>query len=194
MILVVGISHELLTVFNEKAWYRCRPIKGQRKGHVMDDSLARAVENGDELQVMEVLAKGADVRAADRYGGTPLHSAAWQGQKCVVEALADAGADVNARDKYRRTPLHKAAANGMKEAAAVLIANGANPNVQDNDDWTPLHWSVASGKKEVAMLLIANGGNPNAKTNNGWSVLSRLKEMKIKEMKTVDDFSRGTSP
>ena len=47
--------------------------------------------------------------ARDKYGNTPLHSAAWYGTPANIQALLDAGADVTARDEAGWTPLHSAA-------------------------------------------------------------------------------------
>jgi len=52
--------------------------------------------------VKELIAKGANVNAADAGGWTPLILAAYHGQATTVESLIAAGADVNARTK--KTP------------------------------------------------------------------------------------------
>ncbi len=41
----------------------------------------------------ELLARGANVNAADNFGGTPLILASWCGHAEVVQALLSAGAD-----------------------------------------------------------------------------------------------------
>ena len=46
------------------------------------------------------------------YGDSPLHHAAWNGHKEIVELLIVNGADVNAKDNYKSTPLHFAAREG----------------------------------------------------------------------------------
>ncbi len=49
-------------------------------------------------EVVELLIdKGADVNAKGKYGGTPLHSAAFFGQTEIVELLIAKGADLNAK-------------------------------------------------------------------------------------------------
>ena len=50
-------------------------------------------------------AEGADVNAKDKYEWTPLHRAASEGHRDIVELLIAKGADVNAKDWDDETPL-----------------------------------------------------------------------------------------
>ena len=52
-----------------------------------------------------LLAKGADVNAANQAGDTALHAAAAKGLNTVVQVLADKGAELNAKNKRGLTPL-----------------------------------------------------------------------------------------
>ena len=71
--------------------------------------LHTAAQEGDVKLVEELIAKGADVNAKDKYGETPLHSALKKAQSEMVQLLIAKGADVNAKDKYGATPLFEAA-------------------------------------------------------------------------------------
>ena len=125
-----------------------------------------AVENNLE-GVKQLLAAGADVDA--KVGGfirgwTPLHFAARDGYKEIVELLIAEGANVNANNQYGYTPLHLAT---TKEVAALLISNGADVNAKIDEGWTSLHSAVANGHKEVVEVLIAKGADVNAKDDDG---------------------------
>ena len=125
-----------------------------------------AVENNLEA-VKQLLAAGADVDA--KVGGfirgwTPLHFAARDGYKEIVELLIAEGANVNANNQYGYTPLHLAT---TKEVAALLISNGADVNAKIDEGWTSLHSAVANGHKEVVEVLIAKGADVNAKDDDG---------------------------
>ena len=62
--------------------------------------------------VEALLAKGADVNRAQKYGWTPLLMAAKKGHVKVVSALLAKGADVNQVTKNGATPLSIAKAKG----------------------------------------------------------------------------------
>ena len=82
-------------------------------------------------------ARGADIEGiAARFGWTPLHYAAFNGQTAVVEGLIAKGAHIGARDRFGRTALDLATRYGAAkhcaygpysrgaEGAAVRLNNG----------------------------------------------------------------------
>ena len=92
-------------------------------------------------------------------GWTPLHFAARDGYKEIVELLIAKGADVNAKDNDGgTTPLHHAASYGRNEVVELLIAKGADVNAKDNYGGTPLDRAISSNKKSTASFLRKHGG------------------------------------
>ena len=84
--------------------------------------LHQAADNGQVSEVKELLAKGAEVNAKDKYTGwRPLHLAATFGHLDVVKELLSKGAEVNAKDKDGKTPLHLAAQNGHLDVVKELL-------------------------------------------------------------------------
>ncbi len=94
----------------------------------------------------------------EKYGQTPLHIAAFNNHKEVVEFLLANKADVNAKATNGSTPLHLAAAKGNKVIVELLLVNKADINATDNDGWSPLHSAIFWNQKEIEDLLIAKGG------------------------------------
>ena len=59
----------------------------------------------DDLETAKLLVNaGADVKAANRYGVTPLSLACTNGNEAMVKLLLDAGADPNTRLRGDETP------------------------------------------------------------------------------------------
>ncbi len=86
--------------------------------------LAAAKE--DASATAEILLKQkADLNARDKFGWTPLHSAASNNSYETAEVLLNRGADVNAKDNHGWGPLYWASRKNASEAAAVLRSHGA---------------------------------------------------------------------
>lgn len=64
-----------------------------------------------------LLARGADPRATDRAGYTPLHHAAARGDVAMINAILALGVDVDARNHDDETPLALAEKSGHVAAA-----------------------------------------------------------------------------
>ncbi|ROT81856.1 putative serine/threonine-protein phosphatase 6 regulatory ankyrin repeat subunit A-like [Penaeus vannamei] len=132
-------------------------------------------------------------------GGTPLHSAAFNGHRAMVEMLIGKGAEPNAKaDKgkpnpgmikpldsqgYQEsavTPLHLAAFNGHTAMVEMLIGKGAEPNAKTDGGWTPLHLAAHQGHEAAAEELIVKGADVNAKDEDGhkWMVMLQGKGAK----------------
>jgi len=82
-----------------------------------DPGLIAAIEAVDEAGVRAAIARGADVRAADPDGTTPLHWAVHANAAAIVGLLLDAGADATAANRYGVRPLSLACTNGNAAVA-----------------------------------------------------------------------------
>ena len=90
-----------------------------------------------ELEIVQqLIAAGANVHSQNRFGYSPLHSAAagnpnsarWNParQAATIRALAKVGADPNATDKRGVTPLHIAVRTRCAVAVQTLVECGAD--------------------------------------------------------------------
>jgi ankyrin repeat protein len=88
-----------------------------------DSGFFRLAESGTPRSVQAAIDKGADVKARNNAGTTPLMAAAMHNPDPeVVKLLLAAKADVAARDKYGSTPLMYAALNDKStEPVSLLI-------------------------------------------------------------------------
>lgn len=81
----------------------------------------------------------------DRYGWTPLHCAAHQGNKDCVRLLLQYGADVTKVNREGKSALHLAAAQNRAAIVQMLLEAGADANLQDQVGMTPVHESTYRG-------------------------------------------------
>jgi ankyrin repeat protein len=108
-----------------------------------------------------LIRRGARASVVDKYGNTPLISAACECAAAtmnsayqVVKILLDHGANVNARNYDGMTPLMMA--SGMTGDAAVLellLKNGADPKAKDHKGQTALSLAKQSGRSDKIQIL-----------------------------------------
>jgi ankyrin repeat protein len=122
-----------------------------------------------------LLARGADPRATNARGETPLHTAASEGFLALARLLLAARVPVDATDDDGRTPLHLAAWEGHADMAALLLAHGAGAGRKDAAGLTPLHWlarghpSLPLGEawERTVRALMSHGAKLDALDSSG---------------------------
>lgn len=157
----------------------------------------QAVCDGEAATVKEQLGELPELVNARDEAATPLHFAAIENQREVVDLLIAHGADLNTLDdEYGATPAGWANEKGHVEMVHHLVAKGtkidlpraaafglidlarelinADPfSINISGGWgTPLHEASVWGYPEIVELLLANGGDPNLKNRDGRSALA----------------------
>ena len=89
-----------------------------------------AIKRGDVQRILELLARGANVNALDRYGQTALMLAAHAGHREVVETLLAHRANLNVTAKYRLSALMLALVAGHEDVARTLARAGADVSLR----------------------------------------------------------------
>lgn len=114
------------------------------------------VAGEDQFEMAEYLiACGADVRARNDGGVTPLHLAAYPE---TVRILVKHGADLEAREDGGGTPLHLASENPESlDVMRELLALGADANAMDHSGGTALATAIARDEQEKVDLLRSFG-------------------------------------
>jgi len=83
------------------------------------------------LEIFFKNCSNVNLNLKDYNGRGPLHYAAMNNSKEMIQILISKGADINAKNNYK-TPLHIAAQNHSMEIVEILITKGANINAQAN--------------------------------------------------------------
>jgi len=121
----------------------------------------------DDVSMVQILiGAGANVKAANRFGVTPLSLACQNGNSAIARKLLQAGADPNAAlSDLGETPLMMAARTGNLDTVRVLLDNGASVNAKENSkSQTALMWAASEGHPAVVKLLIDRGAEVNARS------------------------------
>lgn len=102
-----------------------------------------------------LIERGADVVAPARNAMkvAPVHAAATQGDREMMQLLLERGADPNARQQMDYTPLHSSASRGDHETARLLVARGADARAAASDGKTPADVARERGFNELAAWL-----------------------------------------
>jgi ankyrin repeat protein len=143
---------------------------------------------GDLDTVKLLLRVGADAKAANRFGATPLSEAAQAGNAAIVTALLDAGADPKTlATRDGESVLMTAARAGDLDTVKVLIARGADVNARETyRGQTALMWAAAERHADVVQYLLAHGADWKARS------LERDSKMpKLSAASSVTPMARG---
>lgn len=112
-----------------------------------------------------LIAAGANVKAKNRFGATPLSLACMNGGAEIIASLLKGGEDPNAVvSDMGDTALMLAARTGKPDALKVLLEHGADPNKTNTEGQTALMWAVAEKNAAAAKTLIDHGADVNAQT------------------------------
>jgi ankyrin repeat protein len=130
---------------------------------------------------------GADARARDKTGRTPMHHAVKMREAVqILPLLARAGGDVNARAEEPAgiTPLFCAVESYLESpekdstglVVRVLARLGADLNAMDARGATVLAIAAAHNKPDLIKLLVDLGADPTKRLSNGRTPLDYARE------------------
>ena len=127
----------------------------------------------DDLETADLLIRaGANVKAANRYGVTPLSLACANGNAALIEELLKAGADPNTALPEGETALMTVSATGNVAAVKTLLAHGADVAAKEGSKGqTALMWAAAEGHAEAAQVLIESGADIHARSKGQFTPL-----------------------
>ncbi len=124
----------------------------------MDAAWEDAIKRGDIQIVLDLLVRGTDVNARDRYGQTALMLAAHAGHSEVVEILIAHRANLNITAKFGLSALMLAFVAGHPEIARLLAKAGADLSLRGSGapgfaDKTAYNLALERGMLELSAEL-----------------------------------------
>jgi hypothetical protein len=125
----------------------------------LNTAYLEAAKKGNLKALQELLARGADLNAADD-GNTALFFAAQYGRRDAALFLLDQGAPYNAKNRIGSTPLTAAAGGGHKDVAQLLYDLGGDPAEKNLTGMSALDYARSAGYTDVIEILRAPRGNP----------------------------------
>ncbi|RDD41952.1 Fibronectin type 3 and ankyrin repeat domains protein 1 [Trichoplax sp. H2] len=142
---------------------------------ITGDDLHKAVNHQDKNAVILLLDENKSIiDLPDRYGLSPLMSAAQKGYYEVCEILIANNADVNRKNANGKTSFMLACFMGHLKIVRLLLKNGAVASETDNGGSTALHWAVDGGHIDVVRYLLENGAKVTQRdTVSGWTPIIR---------------------
>ncbi|KAJ8361380.1 hypothetical protein SKAU_G00179050 [Synaphobranchus kaupii] len=116
------------------------------------------IQRGNIDQCADIIQLDRSTLRQKGWGGfTPLHYAAYQGNRALTQLLLSNGADSNAPCDAGQTPFHFACRNGNVSIMHQMLQHGADVQTVDQQGKTALHHSVAGGNVLAIQYLQETG-------------------------------------
>ena len=158
------------------------------KGHKGQSLLQVACEVGNVGLVQTLILEGkCDVTARDDEDDTPLHVAAMNGRKSVLQSLINVfGCDVHVEGHLGRSLLHSACFTNSSSLVR-LVSKHISPWVVDDNGDTPLHICACLGNSDCVKALLELDPPVLLRNNLGKTPKEVAKK---KSHEYIDDYMR----
>ncbi|XP_066529411.1 dynein axonemal heavy chain 12 isoform X1 [Hoplias malabaricus] len=115
-----------------------------------------AIQAGNEDALRLLVENKKALAMADSRGWIPLHEAAVQSNKTILEITFSASPQGSGqcRTLKRETPLFLAVVRGFRENATFLLQNGCSPDCPNEDEDSPLVAAIKNDQHDLASLLL----------------------------------------
>ncbi|KAL1021573.1 hypothetical protein UPYG_G00015040 [Umbra pygmaea] len=137
------------------------------------DEIFTAIKEGNEEALTRLAKQPGAMSIVDDRGWIPLHEAAVQEKKSVLEIVFSAssqGAE-QCRTLKGETPLFLAIVCGLRENATFLLQNGSCPDLQNDDLESPLVAAIVNDQYDCASLLLRYNAKVDQKGDLGRTAL-----------------------
>ncbi|XP_060059056.1 ankyrin repeat and SOCS box protein 14 isoform X2 [Erinaceus europaeus] len=146
--------------------------------------IVETIETGKEDALSQLSKNQSAFDEADRLGWLPLHKAAVQLNKNILEITLKASKP-SAWDQTTHngeTPLFLAVSNCLLENASFLLLNGCNPNAKNLEGDSPLLTAILHDSYDMAALLLSCGADVNLQCANERTALHEAAKLGRQDM------------
>ncbi|XP_054902137.1 dynein axonemal heavy chain 12 isoform X1 [Poeciliopsis prolifica] len=149
----------------EQSLSQYRKLKGLNpsdlKPSADPDEIFKAIKEGDETALDRLAEQPETLSRVDERGWIPLHEAAVQDNKRILEIIFSASPPgaVQCRTLKGETPLFLAVVHGLRQNATFLLQNGCSPDVQNDEQDSPLVAAILNDQYDLATLLLRYNAN-----------------------------------
>ncbi|XP_055985115.1 ankyrin repeat and SOCS box protein 14 [Sorex fumeus] len=146
--------------------------------------IVETIEAGEEEALSQLTKYHSAFEEADGTGWLPLHKAAVQLKKKILEITLKASKPSvwEQTTHSGETPLFLAVSNCLLENASFLLLNGCNPNAKNFEGNSPLLTAVLQDSYEMAALLISHGADVNLRCANMRTALHEAAKLGRQDM------------
>ncbi|XP_028738249.1 ankyrin repeat and SOCS box protein 14 [Peromyscus leucopus] len=163
------IQRSLLDIYKPRL---TQPTSEDERSHSVSSAdhkkIVEAIETGKEGVLAHLTKDQAAFDEVDGDGWLPLHRAAVQLNKNVLEITLNASKPSvwEQTTHSGETPLFLAVSGGLLENAHFLLLNGCDPNAKNLEGNSPLLTAVLKDSYDMATLLISCGADVNLRCAN----------------------------
>jgi uncharacterized protein len=150
-----------------------------------------AIKRGDVQIVFDLLGRGTDVDARDRYGQTALMLAAHAGYREVVQTLIAHRANLNLTAKFGLSALMLAIVAGHEEVALLLVNAGADLSLRGNGAPGFADKTASDLAGERGMLELSAELKPKAQVIDGKMMSDAERCAEYEKFKKIDAAFRA---
>lgn len=144
----------------EQSLIQYRKLKGLNPSDLKPSEdpheIYKAIKEGDEDALNRLTIEPETLCKVDERGWIPLHEAAVQDNKHILEIIFSASPPgaAQCRTLKGETALFLSIVHGLRENATFLLQNGSSPDTQNDEQDSPLVAAILNDQYDLATLLL----------------------------------------